>query len=351
MRVLFVTRHYFPHIGGIEQSINKLGTLFAVHHEVTVLTVARDGLPATERIDGALVRRVSTRDFASFDLTQYDVVLIENFELTPHLFVIANILRDRLLGRRTYKLLFVPHGGFTPYWHMFSPPARLLKYCVHRLVGVPFINSSVDCVVAVSRWELDALVTAGLRQSTVLISNGFELGMRRDFSRERAFIIVGRIDRIKNLEGALRLLAQIRRDEGFHGWRLKIIGDDIIDKPYVSSLHALASTLDLAEAVTFLGRRIGDEKLTMIGCASALICFSHFETDSIVVKEALSMGTKVIIAPRAGLSDYVGVTNVFTDTRVDTERLAQFIAAPFVPLPADDNSWERRAQQYEALFR
>src|SRR3989344_2860855 len=348
MKILFITRHYFPDVGGIEQNIAKVSEFLKDRHEVRVLTVSREGSPANETIEGVTVLRRGFREFLSFNLKDHDAVFLENFNLLPHLFVMVNVIKDSLRKKRNYRLFFVPHGGFTPYWPMFNLSARLVKKLAHRFIGLPFINKYADKVIAVSNWEEGILKQSGINRPITLIRNGVELRQSKDSEKENFFVFIGRIDAIKNIEEIIRTFKIISDDQDFQNHELKIIGNFQSNKDYYNQLRECVLKNNLIDKVKFLGEKRGEEKYKILAKAECLFCLSHFESDSLVIKEAFSVRTKVCINTNAALNDYKHERNIFIKEQpeIDLKKFRLFLAKPFesnIEIPLI--SWESVAKK------
>jgi glycosyltransferase involved in cell wall biosynthesis len=350
MKILFVSRYYFPHIGGIEQNIEKVSSALSEDNLVEVLTVGSHSLLARERFSRVNILRVSIPYFLFFNYSKYDAIFIENVNLFPHLLVVLKLL----ISRKPKGIFFVPHGGLTPYWKSFSTIARTIKKIANYFLFIPFINMYATSVVAVSKWEINELKRIGICKKVILIPNGYEQNVDYNRTKSNFLVFVGRIDPIKNIEQAIVLLSEIASLRDGKDLKLKIIGDTETNKQYVAKLKLLAESLGLTDKILFLGKIVGDEKLKIISEAKALLCLSHFETDPIVIKEAFSQRTKVIITPNYGLSDYIGYPNTFVikDGETKPEDVINFLQTSFLQ---EDNAssvtWGHVARMYKDLIK
>ena len=184
----------------------------------------------------------------------------------------------------------------------------------------------------------------------MLIGNGFESSLQEKTDKRNYFVFVGRIDKIKNLEGIILLFSKlVTTSKYFTDWELKIIGNIEYNKEYVLSLKNYAHGLGIQHQVNFLGEKTGEVKMHNIAAAQALICLSHFETDPIAIKEALSVGTKVIITPRYGLADYDCKENVFSVSNgleFDIDEFEKFVKNQFIT-GSHFFGWDEVARKYE----
>jgi glycosyltransferase involved in cell wall biosynthesis len=210
----------------------------------------------------------------------------------------------------------------------------------------------VEKVVAVSTWEQNELRQVGVTKPILLIGNGFEtMPISKDVIKGKYIIFVGRIDKIKNLEGMIIMFSKLLKSNFFRGWKLHIIGNSPRDVEYVEKLKKLSEETGVIDSVCFFGVVRGEEKMLHIAKAQLLICISFFETDPIVVKEALSVKTKVLISGNYGLGDYVDNPNSFTiyENELDVDDIIAFINSPFVET-ADFVGWKEISEQYKKLL-
>lgn len=170
-------------------------------------------------------------------------------------------------------------------------------------------------VTAVSPMLGDALVGHGLCQRYAVVPNVVP-GLSRPLPPQgpvgRFLIVADLVDRTKNISGALRALAMVRRkDEKAH---LSIIGDG----PDRGMLERLTTELDLGDAVRFLGRLPNSTVLDRMAEVFAVVVNSNVETFSVVTGEALALGKPVIATRCGGPQAFVTDANGFLiDTRDD----------------------------------
>jgi glycosyltransferase involved in cell wall biosynthesis len=138
-------------------------------------------------------------------------------------------------------------------------------------------------------------------------------------------LVVGRLNIQKNLHGALRLLAAVRRV--VPDAQLCFVGeeDDIVlgefgvrNTGYVAWLRALAADLGLADAVIFTGPRFGTDLVDLYSAADLLVNLSvyHRENFDLAAAEAAACGLPAICSAWGGFKDVVrhGETGYLVDT-------------------------------------
>jgi glycosyltransferase involved in cell wall biosynthesis len=342
-------------VGGIEQSIRQIcKSLRGQGYEVDIAIPIKLNAEAPAELDGARIIRLSSLGYWRHPYQKYHAVIITNFSLLPHLVVLASLTFLKNRRNRHDSVILVPHGGMTVSWNDFTPLKAIVKRLSNSLLGFPLVKLNVSKVIAVSNWERNALEKISLGKEILVIRNGvdFPPSSIQSEEKEKYFIFVGRIHPIKNLEGIIDTFSVIHGSPGFWSYKLYIVGDYNADKEYFRKLQKLIQNHGLLNDVVFCGEVVGEEKLILIARAAALFCLSHYESDSLVIKEAFSLRTKVIINTNYALGDYTKEENAFiSDEVIDTENLRKFLAAKFSnhfqnPLI----NWEQVADAYRSVF-
>lgn len=356
-RLLIVVPHFWPYVGGIEESTKMVCERLSATTKITVLTSEYPNTADHEMIDGYEIKRVNSTGFRQIDFGNYDVILFANFCIQPHTIMLFQILARKLFKRGTkLKVILVPHGGFTIKLGHFGLLKSLFKILYHKLVGLSLVKFVVDELIAVSEWEASQLKTYGVRKPITIISNGVMTPKNVAITAEAKankpyFIFVGRLHPVKNLEGILCFFKSLRTLDSTRDLSLVIMGkDSSVNHEYQSSLEGIVKELGLSKNVKFIGERKGVEKYGLIAGSEALICLSHHESDSIVVKEALAVQAKVIINDNDALADYHSGPWVYKQVQPNaSENVFKFLAKPKVN-KIKIASWDEVAQQYEKVI-
>lgn len=115
----------------------------------------------------------------------------------------------------------------------------------------------------------------------------------------KQLIFVGRLAAVKGIAVLLRAFAGVQ--ERHPDARLTLIGDGV-ERP---ALEALASTLGLAESVTFAGPKTQAEVAETLATADLFVLPSFAEGVPVVLMEAMASGLPVIATRIAGISELV----------------------------------------------
>ena len=108
-------------------------------------------------------------------------------------------------------------------------------------------------------------------------------------SRERKLVFLGRLNVIKGLELQLETLANLRT--AGEAVSLHWIGPDDGEWP---KLKALASRLGVSDALHWHGPVYGDERLALLRAADAVLLTSHYECNSHMAAETMSVGGALV---------------------------------------------------------
>lgn len=298
-----MTRYFLPVKGGIEiHSLNLAKELKNKGLDVDLHTsrdtyTEKNVLGQYETIDGIRVYR--HRHFCSSvsRYLKYDVVHLHNFNLLPHCLILALITVKRTLGMFTPRLIITTHGGLNPYWNDFSIAQSMIKKLYNKTIGLYLLNHTADKIIAVSRWEYDALTRSGVQpQKIELIPNGVEeeaysLPLISDdkLSSIKPYVCyIGRIARIKNLEFLVRAAKDLDLN--------LVIAGQVTEPNYYEYIMNLISILDAKESIFYYGEVYGRSKYALIDNALAILLMSKYESEGMIVKEAMARGKAVIVS-------------------------------------------------------
>jgi glycogen synthase len=306
MRVLMVTPRFWPHVGGVETHVHQVGRrLVRAGVDLTVLATDPDGTLASDAVlDGIDVRRVPAYPHGT-DLHlapgiigpiaggEWDIVHVQGYHtlLAP-----LAMLAARLAGRPYVVTL---HSGG------HSSGRRTLVRPLHQLALRPLLMGARR-LVAVSAFEA-GLFRRRLRLSSrrlVVIPNGSELpvdGAPAVTAQPGLIVSPGRLERYKGhgrVIEALPEIVRLRPDA-----RLMLVGSG----PDEPRLRELAATSGVADRIEFTSVP-GTDRAAMARLlreASLVVALSDYESQGLVVAEAIALGRPVLAADATALSEYV----------------------------------------------
>jgi glycosyltransferase involved in cell wall biosynthesis len=143
-------------------------------------------------------------------------------------------------------------------------------------------------------------------------------------------LFAGVMVRRKNVEGLLRAFAAARKR--VPAARLVIVGP-APDAAYAREIRELVRSLQLGDAVEFVGHVENARLLHEIRICSAVALFSHEETSPTILAQAMAAGKPVVASRVGGISEMViDRENGFLidpgDERAFAERLATLLRSP-----------------------
>jgi D-inositol-3-phosphate glycosyltransferase len=209
----------------------------------------------------------------------------------------------------------------------------------------------------------------------VVVPPGVDLSMFQPIDRDaarreigygpgRLLLFVGRLERLKGVEVAIRALALLR-DRSHDDVRLLVLGEDSRDgdESETERLRAVVAELGLRDRVDFLGSVAHHELAYFYSAADVCVMPSYSESFGLVGLEAQACGTPVVGSDVSGLRSVVrdGVSGYLIadhDPASYAERIGRLLDDPELAqqmgrhglLLAQRFSWKRTADRLEELF-
>ena len=345
-----------PQAGGAEIHLHEIfGRLARRGHEVTLLGSGWPGCPPRAVLDGIEVHRAGTRYTFPAVARRYYArelaprgwdVLVEDINKVP-------LHTPRWGARRTVAL--VPHLFGTTAFREAPWPMAAAVWLAER--SIPRVYRDVP-FQAISESTADDLAARGIpRDRIVVIHPGIETAHFTPAPELRAphplFVYLGRLKRYKGVDIVIRAFARVAHPSA----RLAIAGTGDYRRP----LEALASSLDLAGRVEFLGFISEEEKLALLRRAWALAFASPKEGWGITNLEAAACRTPVVASNSPGLRESVrdGVTGYLVphgDVGAMAAAMERLAASPALVAELGANgrrfaegfTWDEAARQTEA---
>jgi D-inositol-3-phosphate glycosyltransferase len=213
------------------------------------------------------------------------------------------------------------------------------------------------------------------RERVAVVPPGVDLSMfqpmdRADARREigygngRLLLFVGRLERLKGVEVAIRALALLR-DRRHDDVRLLILGEDSHegDESEKDRLKAIASEVGVRDRVDFIGSVAHHELPYFYAAADVCVMPSYSESFGLVALEAQSCGCPVVASGVSGLRSVVrdevsGYLIDGHDSAAYAERIGRVLEDRELAeqmgrrgrLLAQRFSWTRTADRLEVLF-
>jgi glycosyltransferase involved in cell wall biosynthesis len=313
MKILHIVPSYKPAYiyGGpivvvalLAEQLVKLG------HQVTVYTTTANGNAELDvepgkcvEVDGVNVtyfKRV-TKDHthASPALWQHLNKTIKDFDVV-HIHSWWNLLvigAAVICKYNNIKPVISPHGMFSNYILDTNNSAK--KRWIHNLVGKRLLGNSYLHVSTDMEWDESLKIVPGWQG--MVIPNLVKLSEEQYLRKENETFTIGflsRIDPKKGIDVLIKALSNVKFD-----YVLKIAGSG--DESYKNQLKALAKECGNEAKIEWAGWKDSQTKFEFYTGLDLFALTSHSENFAIVVIEALSVGTPVLISDNVGLSKYV----------------------------------------------
>jgi D-inositol-3-phosphate glycosyltransferase len=239
------------------------------------------------------------------------------------------------------------------------------------------IAREADLLIASTADEREELIDSyGADASRVaVVAPGVDLATFRPIDRLEArrkigagiaplLVFVGRLERLKGVDIAIRALAELRR-RGHGDLRLLVLGEDSRDanESEKRRLKAIARAESVSDAVEFVGSVAHHELPYFYSAADACVMPSYSESFGLVGLEAQACGCPVVGSGVSGIRSVVrdGVTGFLvdgSDPRDYADRIGRLLDDPELArelglrgqLLAQRFSWSRTADRLADLF-
>jgi len=349
-----VTPHFYPEIGGLEESVRRFGGwLVRRGHRVVVhsssLSTSGTSLPAGGSIDGIEIRRYAPSRNRGYFRTWFQPDLSGAQLLHLHGYAVrTNDRVVRTLGDR--QIVFsLHHGVRMPHT---APLTWFLRRGYDVFVGVPTLRR-VRCIVVPSPGDRAWLTAHRVPAERVrilptpLLEDAFDAGDPA-WARERIgttpFVLyLGRLHSEKGVDDLLETVPYLPTKV-----RLAFAGPDA---GRLETLRKRARELKITDRVLFLGVVTEAQKRSLLAACTALALPSLFEAQGLAVLEAWAQGRPVIASDVGALSELVvpGETGILVP-HADVLSLASGLRE-LLEHPERGDKMGRRGQAFVQQFR
>ncbi|MFL5659332.1 MAG: glycosyltransferase family 4 protein [Ktedonobacteraceae bacterium] len=364
LRLLMVSAHYFPDMGGIETHVYEVGRrLIQKGVDVTVLTTMPQRplaqLPRETESEGMRIIRVNAWSHTS-DLCiapdVYSVIKEGTWDLVHCQGIHTMVPPLAMLAARRAHIPFVVTFHTGGHSSSLRNKVRSLQWQVLR----PLL-ASAEHLIGVSCFEADYfrdVLRLPARRFTV-IPNGTTLPAVQHPLEETTdstlIVSLGRLERYKGHQHMITALPEIRKQRP--DTRLLILGAG----SYESSLRKLAQKVGVDEQVEIRAIPAGDRQAmsrTLLQ-ASLVTLLSEYEAHPIAVMEALSLQRPVLGTHTAGQRELaeqglIRTIPLHSPPEVVAAAALEQIERPLIPghfvLPTWDECAEKLLAVYESVY-
>ena len=367
MKILQISRVFWPNIGGIEKHVQWLAeALVRRGHQVDVVTLNRsfaDNSPYpayscldVPESDGKIhVYRVPFVGSTRYPIAprirrfipRYDLVHVHGID-----FAADWVTATRSWHRR--PIVLSTHGGFfhtnfaaglKPLWFQTATRSML------RFVDQLLCTSEAD-------FETFSRVTDRGR----LLTQAVDLRPWRRLPRQPkagAWVNIGRVDVHKGIADLLRTLALVR-DKDSRPFTMEIIGPEVVPG-LVAELSAHRDALKLDQQVHFRGKLPFSELQAAVSRAELGLFPAEYESFGISVVETMAAGLVPVLADIRAFRSFVqeGRNGFITDYKKPEQAAQSILRArdqaaalgPAAQKTAADYDWDRVVIEVEAVYQ
>lgn len=298
-------------------------------HEVLMLTTTANGkeeldVPPgqVQSVDGVPVIYFNrwTKDHSQFspgllmslwkNCKKYDVVHIHSWW---NLSVIFSVLICWLRG---VKPILSPHGMLSDF--SFNKNHGFLKGNFHKYIGSFLLRQTKLHLTS----EAEQVQLGSINDNNFVLPNFIEMSPVQTTTKKEneifTMVFLSRIHPKKNIEGLIEAMSKVDFDV-----RLQLIGGG--EEEYIETLKRKAAENKVGDKIEWLGELLGDIKFKYLAEADLFVLPSHNENFALVVTEALSAGTPVLISKYVGLAKYVATNDLGWICDIDSENVADVL--------------------------
>jgi len=306
MKIVFISDVYSPYTSGIVTSLTNFSReLVALGHDVILFT-SDYGSRNINPVDGLRVIRLKTStamanypDYRCISALTWREGLKVLKDLNPDIIHVHTPSFAAWLSDFFSRSLKVP---LVSTYHTFLPDISGQIFPLNKIsksITTPILNgytrahyNRATAVIAPSEVIKQSLQGIGVSKPIHVISNGVDSRVFYPRSKEKSgpfrFLHVGRLSEEKNVD----VLLHAFRSLSLTGEKseLVIVGDG----PEKDRLEKLAFDLGIASQILFLGRIEHSKLPEVYCCADVFVTASTFETEGLVILEAMACGLPVI---------------------------------------------------------
>ena len=253
MNIIYTTKIYLPHIGGVEIYIKKLADYFSAKgHSITVITAGEEISHLQTEYDGNIkILRIPAKSISGI----YFLKHLKDLQIIKQELASANIVHIndckflfsffvRQKNRFHYKLFCSSHG-----WLFHTKNHSLLKKIYFKQIVVKNAYN-FDHIICVSEQDKNIAIHYGIKD-TCVITPGADCNKYANLPKkttfENTFFYWGRISQNTGILEALKKLSTLTNPYNF------IIAGKCEDSDYMKQLQDFIENHKMTEKIHFVG--------------------------------------------------------------------------------------------------
>jgi len=362
MKILQVTRQFYPAVGGIETVVLELSrALIALGHEVQVATLDRlwgqkTRLEPEELLEGIRIHRIpfwGTRHYAVAPNVIGQVKKCDLVHLHSSDFFLDYLAFTKLFHKR--PVILSTHGI---YFH--TPFLRDFKEIYFRTFTKLALRQ-IEAIICDSQQDSDRIREIAPPSKLRIISNGVYFPPDINKSKDHNLILsTGRLfqnKRFDRLISTFALLVQARPE-----LKLVIIGEDQGEK---LNLEKQIAILGLQNRVILLGQVDEQKKWEYLSQAYIWVLASEYESFGVALVEAMAAGCIPVVSDLPAFHHFINhSTNGFllnySEPRETANRINELLNLPeeqknrisdLAREKASEFAWDVIVKDFEQLYK
>lgn len=313
MKLIYVTRTFWPNVGGLENFVKALAENVAkLGHEVHVITstIGAGDRPREEVMNNVHIHRIKSIKLHYLDICyplDYPKDILKNVDVV-HIFS-QNSLFNIMMGDKAKKMGYKVCCHFLAINALFDHPNIIVRYlgslydaqCTLKAIkfsDLKLVMGFRDKYILKNKYKVDNvyIIPDGVPKQYFTIPKGNAEDFRKKFGikQEKFYLFIGRIHKLKGPHIIIKALKKVGENVA-----AVFIGPD---NGYLKECLKMAFTLGVEDKVYMLGYVNEYTKIAAIDSAIAVISPSlcnYVEVFPIAIWEAWARG-KPVIASKVG---------------------------------------------------
>ncbi len=303
MKILHVSNHFYPCVGGIEKHIYDLcKNLIKLGHQSDVICLdrcaySRKKLSSFEEYEKIKIYRIPFLDLKFYNIAPSILKFIKNYDII-HVHGLG-FFSDFLAATKPLhkkSLMLSTHGGI-----FHTKTAFYLKFFYFHILE-RFLLGNFNKIIAISKQ--DKRLFSRIIKKITFVPDGIDYDKYSKIKRKPkkdVLIYVGRISKNKRIDRLIDVVYYLKEIDS--NIKLYIIGEDW--EGLLSNLKRIVKNKNLAKNVIFLGILEDRKLLDLLKRAQFFVSASEHEGFGISVIEAMSAGCPVVVNDISAFHNFI----------------------------------------------
>jgi glycosyltransferase involved in cell wall biosynthesis len=339
MKIVHVSHHYYPVIGGLERAVQSLAIELArLGHEVHVVTskYGAEDRPREEVINSVYVHRVKALRLYYPDLTyplEYPKNILKDADViicwSQNSYFTYRICR---YAKDIGKKLAVYFLGIDYLRYHYNPFIRVFgyiyqKFITHKMVNIAdiaFVTNEYEMKLLKEKYPINAIILPhGIDEKYLKMPNMAENFKEKYNIKDRIIAYIGRIHPTKGIELLIRAFAKVAMK--MPDTILIIAGSG--NERYLEKCANLSKKLGIKEKIKFIGYISEEDKIALIDASNVIVLPTKHAGESypLLVNEVLARKKRLVITRGSIASKWVEEGGIARVVDADSQELAQAI--------------------------